>query len=507
MIDELSHILWSSPTLRPESDCACAEETGSPVMLCSSPGQIMDSDCACVEAEALSESVWRSSTTPDCDCACAEALPASALALAPNLWQLPETLYRASLQQHQTLVFNPTGRGVIAALDASALARLECFARPQTLTDAMDRQLAMLGLISPLDAPVEFPAPQTLTAWLHLTEACNLRCTYCYVHQGPRAMDEAVGIAAVEAVFRSAVAHGYRAVKLKYAGGEPTLVWPLVPFLHRYAQDLAAGTGLDLRATLLSNGTRLTGSMLDWLAGNNLRLMVSLDGIGVGHDVQRPFADGRGSFDSMARNLDLALAADVALYLSVTVTGRNVAGLADTVRFALERDLAFHLNFSRAPEDVAQVQNPAEQARWIEGLRAAFAVASTYPGRRIDALLDLATFTAPHTYPCGAGRNYLVVDPAGRIAHCQMRLEASVTDVWTDDPLAAIRAENTSFSNPPVDTKPTCRTCLWRHVCAGGCPLLMCNTVSPYCSLYRALLPEMLYLEGLRLLKATGSAA
>lgn len=504
MIDELSpHILWSSPTLRPESDCACAEETGLPVMLCSSPGQIMDSDCACVEAEALSKSVGRSSTTPDC--ACAEDLPASALAVAPNLWQLPETLYRAPLQQ-QTLAFNPTGCGVIAVLDASALARLECFARPQTLTDAMDRQLAMLGLLSPLDALVEFPAPQTLTAWLHLTEACNLSCTYCYVHQGARAMDEAVGIAAVEAVFHSAVAHGYRAVKLKYAGGEPTLVWPLIPVLHHYAQDLAARTGLDLRATLLSNGTRLTISMLNWLAGNNVRLMVSLDGIGLGHDVQRPFADGRGSFDSLARNLDLALASHVAPYLSVTVTGRNVAGLADTVRFALERDLAFHLNFSRAPEDVAQVQNPAEQAHWIEGLRAAFAVATTYPGRRIDTLLDLATFAAPHNYPCGAGRNYLAVDPTGRIAHCQMRLEASVTDIWTDDPLAAIRAENNGFSNLPVDTKSTCRTCPWRHVCAGGCPLLTCSTVSPYCSLYRALLPELLYLEGLRLLKVTGSA-
>lgn len=442
-----------------------------------------------------------SHTESDCggDCACAEALLSPAPVAAHKLWQRPATLYRTLPDPNYTVVFNPTGRGVIAALDAPALVRLERFAMPQTLIDATDRQLAMLGLLTSLAAPLEFPASQTLTAWLHLTEACNLRCAYCYVRQGPRAMDETTGLAAVDAVFRSAVTHGYRAVKLKYAGGEPTLVWPLIPVLHYRAQKLAARTGLDLRATLLSNGTQITGPMLDWLADNSVRLMFSLDGIGAVHDAQRAFADGRGSFDALARNLDRALAAGVAPYLSITVTGRNVDVLADTVRFALEHGLAFHLNFSRAREDVARIQDPAEQARWLVGLRAAFATTATYPGRQVDAFLDLMTLSAPNEHPCGAGHNYLVIDPVGRIAHCQMQLDAPVTDVWTDDPLAAIRAESNLFSNPPVDTKPTCCTCSWRYVCAGGCPLLTCNTASPYCSLYRALLSELLHLEGLRL--------
>ena len=444
---------------------------------------------------------------PDCDCACAETLLVRTPYVAHLPWQLPKILYCAPLIQDYAIAFNPIGYGVVAALDMPTLAELETFARPRSLTNATAQQLATLGLLTPVPSPAVTSPPHTLTAWLHLTEACNLHCAYCYVRQGPRAMDQTLGFAAIDAVFRSAVANGYQAVKLKYAGGEPTLAWPLIPILHRYAQDQATRTGLDLRATVLSNGTRLTPPMLDWFAHNNVRLMFSLDGIGEIPDAQRPFADGRGSFAALARNLDLALRAGVKPYLSITVTGQNVEGLADTVRFALEHGLSFHLNFSRALQDVARMQDLEEHARWIAALRAAFAVTMPYPGRHIDAFLDLMTISPPHNHPCAAGRHYLVVGPAGHISPCQMLLEEPVTDVWADDPLAIIRTENGLFSNPVAETQPDCHDCTWRYICAGGCPLLAREAKSPYCALYRQLLPELLHLEGLRLLQNAGLAA
>ena len=39
-----------------------------------------------------------------------------------------------------------------------------------------------------------------LTAWLHVTNACNLRCPYCYVNKSAEGMDEPIGRAAVEAM-------------------------------------------------------------------------------------------------------------------------------------------------------------------------------------------------------------------------------------------------------------------------------------------------------------------
>ena len=257
---------------------------------------------------------------------------------------------------------------------------------------------------------------------------------------------------------------------------------------------------------VLSNGTLLTGEMLDWLRGADVRLMLSLDGVGAAHDAQRHFADGRGSFALVARAIDRATERGLRPYISVTVTPASADGLAETVAFVLARDLPFNLNFVRTGDGALDV---TESARLIAGVEAAFAVIEErLPRRRlVDALLDRSLFGAAHEYPCGVGRNYLVVDPHGQIARCQMEMEQPVTDVWTPDPLRAVREQRAGFQNVSVEEKEECRACPWRYWCAGGCPLLAhraagrSDTASPYCPVYRALYPALLRLEGLRLLK------
>ncbi len=65
-----------------------------------------------------------------------------------------------------------------------------------------------------------------------------------------------------------------------------------------------------------------------------------------------------------------------------------------------------------------------------------------------------------------------------------------------------------NFQNPTVFEKESCdENCPWRYFCAGGCPLESFHTygrydaASSYCEVYRALTPEVLRLEALRLLK------
>jgi uncharacterized protein len=130
------------------------------------------------------------------------------------------------------------------------------------------------------------------------------------------------------------------------------------------------------------------------------------------------------------------------------------------------------------------------------------------PRRRlIDALVERSAFDAPHDYPCGAGRNYLVVDHYGRVARCQMEIEQAVTDVLAEDPLALVQRHMGGFQNTSANEKEGCRDCAWRYWCAGGCPLLTYRVTgrsdvkSPYCNVYQALYPDVLRLEALRLMK------
>ena len=123
----------------------------------------------------------------------------------------------------------------------------------------------------------------------------------------------------------------------------------------------------------------------------------------------------------------------------------------------------------------------------------------------LNGLLDRVNLSVAHDHVCGVGQNYLVIDSSGRIAQCQMAINQTVGDLSDPDPLATVRKSGTAFSNPSVEAKAGCRDCDIRSWCAGGCPLDSLRRTgsshgsSQFCQLIRKLVPEVLYLEGVRL--------
>lgn len=318
------------------------------------------------------------------------------------------------------------------------------------------------------------------------------------------------GRRAIEAVFRSAVVHKFRRVKLKYAGGEATLNLPLVLLLHDYAQELAKKHGLLLDGVVLSNGVGLTDRKIEQLSEHGLRLMISLDGVGLYHDSQRHFANGQGSFKYIEQTLDRLHTHDVRPTISITISNRNLLGLPQVVEYVLRRNLPFTLNFYRENECSGSFTDlHYQENEIIASMRAAFAVIeSNLPAHSLlNALVDRARLDALHNRPCGAGHSYLVIDQHGAVAKCQMEIERTITDISAIDPLQIIREDQIGVRNYSVEEKEGCRECSWRYWCAGGCPALTYRVTgrfdvkSPNCHIYKALFPDVLRLEGLRLLK------
>ena len=118
------------------------------------------------------------------------------------------------------------------------------------------------------------------------------------------------GNRSIDAIFRSAIANGFGRVKLKYAGGEASLNFPLVLVLHQYALQLAERHGLELQSVLLSNGVAVGKSMIREMLAHGIRLMISLDGVNEHHDAQRPFVNGQGSFRYVEQTRSLPLDLD-----------------------------------------------------------------------------------------------------------------------------------------------------------------------------------------------------
>jgi uncharacterized protein len=427
-------------------------------------------------------------------------------------------LQQVDISDEYSVVYAPSASQV-SVLNAEALQLLHRFDTPQLPSQVnpgvyeLVQQLYQLGLLYQSQDQILQPperSPTQLAAWLHITDRCNLRCAYCYLPHSPLDMSEETGRAVVDATFRAAIAHDYRHVLLKYSGGEAMLRIEFVIRLHRYAQHIAQAHGIQLDGILLSNGTLLTSTHVQYLLANDIRLMISLDELGQSHTSQRTYVDGRDSSTDALHAIDRAIDHKLVPEISITVSGRNISSLPETVSWILERDLPFSINFYRQSSLSSYHSDlDLEEEKLVSGMQATYRVIeANLPNRSLLASLgDRANLSSPHQHTCGVGRNYLVFDHNGQIAKCQMLMDSPVVAEDASDVLLSVRNDTGGIHSIAVDDKEGCCSCEWRYWCAGGCPLETYRATgrydvrSPYCNIYKALFPEVVRLEGLRLLK------
>lgn len=443
--------------------------------------------------------------------------PTGELVHARDVLELP-------LNDEHSVLFGPLGNGGVVVVNEAARDIFRSFRRPCTVADVVraghepEVAAAVIGRLveqelvhqSGSEQTPQFRPSSELTAWLHVTNACNLRCPYCYVHKSNESMDHSVAQYAVDSLVRSAVDHGFRSIRLKYAGGEATLNAAVLLALHDHAIARCDETGLGLSAVLLSNGVAISNALARDLKTRDIRVMISLDGIGAAHDAQRPTVTGRPSSAMVVRTIDRLLSAELAPHISITITSHNVTAVAPVVRFALERALTFSFNFFRDNDcAVSFADLQYEKHAIVRGLRDAFAVIEEMlpPWSVLGSVLDRGQLLEPRQRSCGVGDDYVVIDQNGQIAKCHMEIGATLGDVRTVDPVRAIRDDITGVRNLLVEDKEGCQGCTWRHWCSGGCAVATFRATgrfdvrSPNCDIYKAIYPEALRLEGLRLLK------
>ncbi|MBI5634694.1 MAG: SPASM domain-containing protein [Nitrospirae bacterium] len=438
-----------------------------------------------------------------------------------GLYIRSESLRSVSLTNAYSLAFDMLSDYSAAVINRPAWQILDRFHFPakfSTLSDVEDhkaaRALVELGFLKPLTEPHRHKNTTTpnemLVAWLHVTDKCNLSCDYCYLPKLGDSMSPETGKASIDAVFAAAKQHGFRHIKLKYAGGEATLNFQRVLAMQEYALTLSEEQGVPFEGIVLTNGVGMTSRMIDEIKRLHLTVIVSLDGIGAYHDAQRVLTNGQGSFDLVTKTIDKLIAEKCPPQISITITDRNVCGLAETVDWVLDRDLRFSLNFYRENECSSSFADLrlAEQ-RLVDEMQRAYAVIEQRLPRfsLMGSLLDRTHFSNKHEYACGAGHNYLAINQDGGIAKCQTQLAHPVANVHMSDPLNVVHTDESWLINLPVTEKEGCRECEWRYWCAGGCPIETFRVTgrwdvkSPNCRIYQTLLPEVLRLEGLRLLK------
>lgn len=350
----------------------------------------------------------------------------------------------------------------------------------------------------------------TMSCWMHITNRCNLACSYCYIHKSMGDMSKQIAQQIINKTIDSCKTNGINKMNIKFAGGEPLLRFDLVKSIVSYARDVSGD--IDVSFLLLTNGTLVTEQIARYIKEKDIRVGVSLDGMGTVNDNCRHYANGKGSFENVFRGLSVLKNADVNPSIMTTVSCQNYRDLSDLTKFLLDQGYRFRFSLERDCES-----GKPELLKNLSGLIESLNDCYDY----VEDHLPELDFTTIHTFgdvhfgvpvrkSCSAGRNFFSVSHDGKIGVCGLGLSQSFSTIEEcGDILADVRNNNPELANGCASCYSDCSCCYWRTSCAGGCPLqtkatyLRYDRSSPYCEVYKAILPRILRIKGLQMIRGS----
>jgi uncharacterized protein len=375
-------------------------------------------------------------------------------------------------------LFLPNGSRVFEVDDQVVVALEAAFAEAgETVSDILTR----FGLAAPAfvadEPPDAFP---TRALSLAVSQKCNLGCTYCYADGGsfgeaPRNMSLGVALDAVSGLLRGAKA-GER-YTLAFLGGEPLANRPVLRAAVLHAQHLADSRGCTVRYAITTNGTLVTPDDAKFFDAFGFGVTVSVDGFGATHDRQRPFKNGRGSFDRIVERLAPLLEMKRAqVSARVTVTRQNLA-IGETLDALLGIGFC-GVGFSpmlKSPRGAGEMA-AAELNRLLVEIIACgrkceqrLAAGEHYGFLNLLTALQEIHRGTHRPYPCGAGAGYVAASADGALYACHRFVGETLAEMGTVEDGMDARLQSEWLATRHVHKQEPCRSCWARYLCGGGC--------------------------------------
>lgn len=289
------------------------------------------------------------------------------------------------------------------------------------------------------------PVPSLRYLELQITNACNLRCSHCYVSQFPRRDLPPADVRAILREFEE-----MQGLRLMVTGGEP-----LMHSRFEEINDMLAGC--EFRRVLFTNGISLRGSVLHRL--NFHEVQVSVDGMDGGHDALR----GEGSYRVVMRHIEEALAAGLQVSIASMVHRANLE------EFEQMEDLFRRMGIREWTVDVPSPSG-------ADGVYRAWWLPPEVAGRYMRFGYGAGLHGDGQGHACGL--HLAAVMPEGTIARCGFfggqplgTIRDGLRNAWKRyRPLRLAELECGRTGCPVID------------VCRGGCRFRACRAAGDECS-------------------------
>lgn len=273
-------------------------------------------------------------------------------------------------------------------------------------------------------------------------------------------------------------------VHIGFFGGEPFLEFPLMKAVVEYAKERANDAGKNVDFNVVTNATLLNDEMITFIKEQSISVMVSFDGLKEVQDSQRPFAHGKGSYDSTLPKIKKLLATVPKTHGHAVIVGNldpqlvknslqkiGFAGVsispASQSLFAGESDQRKLVRDSQtifqSLEQEAETWLRLIQSRdfeSIQNLKARSEIYGLYRG-----MVSLLHNSKRHHF-CGAGRAMVGISVSGDVYLCHRfvgRDEYKLGSVFEN------KLNRDDYQKSSITDNEQCANCFAKYYCAGGC--------------------------------------
>jgi len=387
--------------------------------------------------------------------------------------------YVINIEKMSACIIDDETAGVIEKIMAAPDLRLE---------STMEEQLKKLELLSEdvgqtPKAKKEKEAVPVINLSIFLTQSCNLKCIYCYGEGGEYGtggnMEEKTAFQAIDWMVEQS--GKIKKLHVGFFGGEPFLKFPLMKSVVKYAKKRVSEVGKDVAFHATTNATLLDDEIIAFIKEHQINVMVSFDGTKEAQDAQRPYADGKGSYDSTVPKIKKLLEALPQTHGHAIIMGNTNPQI---VKDAMQEIGFSEVSIMPASKSLfTEEQDKAKQARDTQHLiqemeEEAEKWVTLARKRDSEALKILKTRSALYQgvisllhnskryHACGAGLGLAAVSCSGDIYLCHRfvgRDEYKLGSIFEKE------LKREEYQKSPVKTSKLCSVCFARYYCAGGC--------------------------------------
>lgn len=324
------------------------------------------------------------------------------------------------------------------------------------------------------------------TAYLHITNICNLNCIGCYSYDRTRNCQDKLSFENIKYIIAQLAENGVDTLTI--SGGEPMIRQELVE-IARYAKEIGIET-----LNIITNGTLFDEEKLKGIKPYVDALPVSIDGYS---ETNPQFIRDEGTFPKVIEFVKRAKAMGLPISILPTLHQYNIGFLDEYMKLSKKLQVPISFSLLTCSGELADYIPSKENLDYL----AEYFI--QYMGSGMVPLQDYSMLEARKS--CGAGKSIISISANGNVYPCHMmHTKEVIMGNVLETPLKEILERENKV--PSVDEICECENCSVKNLCGGGCKaraLLIKGSLQkpdPYCELnlkfYSRFIEEKMKCEG-----------